>query len=1073
MKFHPVAVSVVAGALGSSSTAEAFVLPKSARHRHHPMTMATARTGTTAMAAKNDGSEYTSLEDNLFNGSNKNFGVNVNVDSSDTPSSKKSNNGAQTSSTPPKKTRKPNPRTEKLRAKLEADLTAAEQSRARTAEELARAESSRLTLEREASKAAKEAEALEAKFNAFEAKETARAGAGGASGAGMGAASIVGEIAGPLVGGFAVFGGLGIARNALAARSEKAEEERLQREEEQRQAEEAAKRKTSQQSQTQNFLPIVGVGVAGLGAVGAFFGSGNSRGGGGGDTVVDAMSKNALQQAAQVSQQNTDSAANVELPYLENKIAKAETKQKVKKERPPRPKTKRQLALEAAKERKATEARLEKKLAEAPELALKAEAEAKGSEEARLEAEKKALTEKEAAQRKTVEEKAIEEKKAAAEKKASDEAAAAAEKAKAEKIAADKIVFEKMKAEEKAKSEKLAADQKRVEEERAKSEKIAADRLAFEKLKAEQKANAEQKAKEAEAAAALQLLKQQEAQSQGFFPKVPAVSEMLFGDNRPSLITDKGLSSIFSTNKIVVGGVALVGAAVAAAVVAANESPSVSSTFKVTGKTPKEYLESEDTDANGTSPPKKTVRIPKPGNQESQASPEASLTPPLPGSKEALREELAKNRASLNRQAAEKSLQESTVEDMSSLPMTDATSTDPSNMGSTGFAGPAFVPPPAKKSFSPFGGGKPKAVANDPLYSPPGSQSPMNDVSGNASVDQPIFPYPKIPAPELDSNQEASFGTMTKKSFSPFGGGGKPKAVVNDFLYSAPASSSGTTDASLDEPLVQPVEPISDQSTIGGAPPATVPKNSYSPFGGGKPKAAVSDSLYAPPDSQSMPESMSSHNEMGEGAFSAPTMESDLSSFEESYPEAAAIDSSDYAPSLSQFEPITAFPASSLESNSSPPAPKNYSPFGGGKPFAATNDSLYSAPTSAGSSGTGGYNVAETEPTIVSFEAETIGPEVSAMPSQNFSPFGGAKPTLSFNDSLYSPPTDETFGMDPNQGESLPFASSGLDEASSAGVPETNTFRPPSVKKSFSPFGSKPQAPSDTSENGGGYLGGL
>lgn len=1030
MKFHPVAVSVVVGALGSSSMADAFVLPKSASStpesaRHHPMTM--ARTGATAMAAKNDRSEYTSLEDNLFNA---------------------------------KKTRKPNPRTEKLRAKLEADLTAAEQSRARTAEELAQAESSRLILEREASKAAKEAEALEAKFKAFEAKGAA--GAGG-TGAGMGAASIVGEIAGPLVGGFAVFGGLGIARNALAARSEKAEEDRLQREEEQRQAEEAAKRKTSQQAQTQNFLPIVGAGVAGLGAFGAFFGSGNSGGGGGGDTVVDAMSKNALQQAAQVSQQNTDSAANVELPYLENKIAKAETKQKVKKERPPRPKTRRQLALEAAKEQKATEARLEQKLAEAPELALKVEAQAKAAEEA----EKKALTENEAAQRKKVEEKAIEE------KKASEEAAAVAEKAKTEKIAADKIVFEKMKAEEKAKSEKLAADQKRVEEERAKAEKIAADKLAFEKLKVEQKANAEQKSKEAEAAAALQLLKQQEAQSQGFFPKVPAVSEMLFGDNRPSLITDKGLSSIFSANKIVVGGVALVGAAVAAAIVAANESPSVSSTFKVTGKTSKEYLESEDTDANGTSAPKKTVRIPKPGNQESQASPDVPLTPPLPGSKEALREELAKNRANLNRQAAEKSLQESTAEDTPSSPMTDATSIDASNMGNTGFAGPAFVPPLVKKSFSPFGRGKPKAVANNPLYSPPGSQAPMNDVSGNASVDQPISPYPKIPAPELDTNEEASFGTMPKKSFSPFGGGGKPKAVVNDFLYSAPASSSETTDASFDEPLVQPVEPISDQSAIGGTPPATIPKRSYSPFGGGKPKAAVSDSLYAPPASQSMPESMSSQNDLGGEAFSAPTIESDFSSFEEFNPEAAASDSSDYAPS-SQFEPITAFPeASSFTSNSSPPAPKNYSPFGGGKPFAATNDSLYSAPTSAGSSDTGGYNVAETEPTIVSFEAEMIDPEMSAMPSQKFSPFGGAKPMSSFNDSLYSPPTDETIGTDPNEGESLPFAASGLDDTSSAAVPETNAFRPPSVKKSFSPFGSKPQAPSDTSGNGGGYLGGL
>jgi hypothetical protein len=1023
MKFHPVAVSVVLGALGSSSMADAFVIPTSASTsetaRHHPMTRtgATSTTTLVRMAAKNEGSEYTSLEDNLFN-------RNKNVGSTDKPSSINTSNSAETPSTPPQKTRKPNARTEKLRAELEADLTAAEQSRVRTAEQLAQAESSRLALETEASKAAKEAEALEAKFKAFEAKEAVRAAAGGASG-GLGAAGIVGEIAGPLVGGFAVFGGLAVARNSLAARSEKAEEERLQREEE-----EAAKRKTSQQAQTNNLLPIVGAGVAGLGAFGAFFGSGSSGGGGDDDTVVDAMSKNALQQA-QVSQQNnagsvttavSDSSANVQMPYLEKEIAKAETKQKSKKERPPRPKSKRQLAQEAAKEQRAAEARLEQKLAEAPELARKAaEAEAKAVEEAEN---------------------------IAAEKKASEEAAAAAEKVKAEKIAADKLVFEKMKAEEKAKAENLAAEQKRVAEENAKAEKIAADKLAFEKLKAEQKANSEQKAREAEAAAALQLLKQQEAQSQGFLSKVPAVSEMLFGDNRPSLITDKGLSNIFSANKIVVGGVALAGAAVAAAVVAANESPSVSSTFKVTGKTPKEYLESEDTDAN----------------QESQASPDAPLTSPLPGSKEALREELANNRANLNRQAAEKSSREST---------TEATSTDASNIENTGFAGPAFVPPPAKNSFSPFRGGKPKAVANDPLYSPPASQALMNDVSGNTFVDQPISPSPNIPASELIINEEASFGTMPKKSFSPFGVGSIPKVAVNNFLYSPPASSFATTDASLDEPLVQPVDLIPDQSAIGGIPSATIPKSSYSPFGRGKPKAAVSDSLYSPPASQSMPESMSSQNDMGGEGFSAPTMETDFSSFGESNPEAAASDYSDYSPS-SQYEPISAFPeASSFISNSSPPAPKNYSPFGGGKPIAAMNDSLYRPPTSEGSSDSGGYSIPNTEPKILSTEAVTIDLEIDTLPSQKFSPFGGAKPASSFNDSLYSPPTDETYGTNPYEEEYLPFAASGLDDTSSAAAPETNAFRAPSVKKSFSPFGSKPQAPSDTSGNGGGYLDGL
>merc|ERR1712232_3264 len=185
--------------------------------------------------------------------------------------------------------------------------------------------------------------------------------------------------------------------------------------------------------------------------------------------------------------------------------------------------------------------------------------------------------------------------------------------------------------------------------------------------------------------------------------------------------TDNGLSSIFGANKIVVGGVALAAAAVAGAVAAANESPSVNSTFKVTGKTPKEYLDSNDKDANRSSTPKKTIRIPQPEKRKSQTSPVAPQTSSSPGSKEALREELAKQRANINMQAAEKAARESTVGDTPSLPSpkVDKTSSDISNTESMDDTEPAFVPPPAKNSFSPFRGGKPKAATNDFLYSPP------------------------------------------------------------------------------------------------------------------------------------------------------------------------------------------------------------------------------------------------------------------------------------------------------------------------------------------------------------------
>ena len=196
MRFHPLAVSIVIGACSTPSIVNAFVLPKSSPVSRDVLYCPTSRNGagTTSvdMVAQNKGSPYISLEEKLFE-EDKSSG------------NTKPNNIINNEPTPSKNSRKPNARTEKIRTKLQADLAAAEESRARTAEELADAESSRLALEARAVKAAKKAEALEAKFNAFEAKEAARAAAGG----GLSAARIVGEIAGPLVGGAAAFGGLG------------------------------------------------------------------------------------------------------------------------------------------------------------------------------------------------------------------------------------------------------------------------------------------------------------------------------------------------------------------------------------------------------------------------------------------------------------------------------------------------------------------------------------------------------------------------------------------------------------------------------------------------------------------------------------------------------------------------------------------------------------------------------------------------------------------------------------------------------------------------------------------------
>jgi len=1053
------------------------------------------------MAAKNAGSPYSGLEENIFD-PNRNEVNNV----------ENASTSAESPSTPPKKPKKqkkPNPRTEKLRAKLEADLSAAEESRARTAQELADAEASRQALEAQAEKAAKEAEALETKFNAFEAKEAARAAGAG----GLGAAGIVGEIAGPLVGGIAAFGGLAAARESLTARSEKAEEEQLQRKEAERQAEQAAKRKAAQEAQTKNLLPIVGAGVAGLGAFGAFFNSGN-----GGDAVVDTMSKNV---ETKVGQNNAGSVttsisepANVDLPYLDKEIKKAETKQNQIK-----PFSKMQLGKKATEEQKAMEARLEAKLAQAPELAQKAreaevkaaeeariEAEAKAADEARIEAEKKAAEEQKALDAKQAEERAKAQKEAA-EKKAGDEAALAAEKAKAEKIAADKLAFEQLKAEQAAKAAKLA------EEEQTKRNKIAADKLAFEKIRAEQEARDEQKAREEEAAAALALLKQQDSQWKGFIPKVPAVSEMLFGDNKPSLITDKGLSNIFSPNLFVVGGVALAGVAVATAVAAANESPSVSSTFKVTGKNPKEYLESGDT-SNDTSvspapaaAPKKTIRIPKPEKQEILAPPEIPKAPPAPGSKEALREELKKQRDNLSKQVAAKEATDEVIEEdtlSSSSVVTDVSPVEPSTFVG-GVTEPAFTPPakksyspfggkpkaaandslyspPAsqstyqsvpptpevlaseqstienlsvaampKKSYSPFGGGKPKAVANDSLYSPPASGSTMSDIADT----EPSF-EPVEPTTFQDASDVTSSSTFPKKSYSPFGGG-KPRAVANDSLYSPPASASTFPDASEIETPVEPVEPTTFSGASGVTPSAAYPKSSYSPFGRGKPTAATSDPLYSPPASYSEPESTSSTTDMVENYSPASSMESDISSFHDS--NLGTIGGASDFESPATYEPTIPSPEVPSFAQNSSPVKKSYSPFGQ-KPYVATDDSLYGPPTMDGPSASVEYDTPEIEPTA-SFTND------SSSPPKNYSPFG-AKPFAPSDDSLYSPPSEEQYDASSNVEGSLPFAASGLDDSPGITGPETTAFRTSSPKKSFSPFGIKPQAPSDT--NSGGYL---
>mmetsp|Transcript_404 Transcript_404/g.1031 ORF Transcript_404/g.1031 Transcript_404/m.1031 type:complete len:504 (-) Transcript_404:151-1662(-) len=500
---------------------------------------------------------------------------------------------------------------------------------------------------------------------------------------------------------------------------------------------------------------------------------------------------------------------------------------------------------------------------------------------------------------------------------------------------------------------------------------------------------------------------------------------MLFGNLKASEISDKGLSNIFSPNKLVVGGVALAGLAVAAAVIAANESPSVSSTFKVTGKTPKEFLESKDIKADG--PPsedptlRKTIRIPQSDEQKNEVSADKSVTSPPPGSKEALREQLAKQRDNLNRQAAEKlSTTQETSAPSNSLPDADIASTEASNNENVGDSSPGSIPAPPKKSYSPFGGGKPKAVGNDSLYAPPASQASAVETSFDApAVDA------SAGAPEQIYSNDVSADAVPKKSYSPFGVG-KPKAVGNDSLYAPPASQASAVETSFDAPAVDASAGAPEQIYSNDVSADAVPKKSYSPFGVGKPKAVGNDSLYAPP------------------ANIIPTFEDTTDS---------GIPASDASFSTSFQEELTSDDSTPL-TNVSPPIPKSYSPFGGRKPIAATNDPLYRPMTPQTSSeGYDDYSSLGDEPSVASPDPMAFSAEVSPSPPRNYSPFGGAKPFASYDDSLYSPPSDDTFDVD----EALPRA-------------ETDILQTPPVKKSYSPFGLKPQAPGGRGFNGGGYL---
>jgi hypothetical protein len=233
-------------------------------------------------------------------------------------------------------------------------------------------------------------------------------------------------------------------------------------------------------------------------------------------------------------------------------------------------------------------------------------------------------------------------------------------------------------------------------------------------------------------------------------------------------------------------------------------------------------------------------------------------------------------------------------------------------------------------------------------------------------------------------------------------------------------------------------------------------KKSYSPFGR-KPVAARSNSLYSAPLNVNPAEPLS-------GPVATPVTPSN-------------------------------FPGQ----RTNPLLKKSFSPFGR-KPVAAINNDLDS-PSNAVTSEDSYVNPVTTAPDAVIQSMDTpnkplnAGVQTTTMtPKKSYSPFG-AKPVAPKNDSLYDAPRfaewdDETFSNADNGYSSvppMPFAATSLEEVAMAEdvpiPPTVESYREqPSasspqfsngiggMKKSYSPFGSKPQASSGT---GGGYLEGL
>jgi hypothetical protein len=312
---------------------------------------------------------------------------------------------------------------------------------------------------------------------------------------------------------------------------------------------------------------------------------------------------------------------------------------------------------------------------------------------------------------------------------------------------------------------------------------------------------------------------------------------------------------------------------------------------------------------------------------------------------------------------------------------------------------------PSKASYSPFGSGKPTAASSGMMYVPM-AQSPMEEAS-NSLQDQDVAAAVAQTGPVSTASYMQALGgnaAPSKSSYSPFGTG-KPSAASTVMMYeptvSSPSFSEIYTTAEMpvdDSPSTSKTSSSSLESLGGALGSATASlKASYSPFGGGKPRAAASTGAfqYAPPSASSfsssrepMDEEMPSSSSMGMNNVDQDTVPST-------------------ANAVSYLESMGGGNPSGLK--------QSYSPFGsGGKGF-VSNASLYSAPASAGfemkgaqaenpQSNGASFDGSSSSSSPSSYLETMNGTGSGSSLKQSYSPFG-SKPSSAARDSLYNPPS--------------------------------------------------------------------